>query len=491
MQALPAGARRATSACALACLTGLGLLAGCASGPDYQRPAVDAPPAFKEADGAWQPAQPQAADATQPWWQRYGDRRLNDLVEQANRANQTLAAAAAQYRQARAAVDAARAAGLPTLGLAAGGGRALSNSNGVHLGNDVNLGLNVGWEPDLWGAVQRAVEAGRAGAAASADDLAAARLSVQALLVQDYFQLQSLDRQIALYERTVAAYARALDLTRHQQAAGVALRSDVANAEAQWQAADAQRIDLVLQRSQLEHAIAILTGQAPATFSLAPATDDAAPLPQVPAGLPSALLQRRPDIAAAERRAAQANANIGVARAAYYPSLSLSGADGYNAADPRHLFEAPARVWSLGLGLAATLFDGGLRKSRDAQAVAAWDQAVAQYRQTVLGAFQEVEDNLAAQRWLAQEAAVQDRAAAASKLSEQLALQQYRAGTVTYLAVVVAQAQALANERLAVQLRGRQRVASVALVKATGGGFDADAPPAANAGLAATVAKNP
>jgi NodT family efflux transporter outer membrane factor (OMF) lipoprotein len=482
MHALPAGARRATSAWALACLSGL---VGCAAGPDYVRPPVDAAPAFKEDAGPWQTAQPQAIDSTHPWWTLYGDRRLDALVEQANRANQTLVAAAAQYRQARAAVDVAAAAALPTVGVAAGGGRALSNSNGVHLGNDVNLALDAGWEPDLWGGVKRAVEAGNAAAAASADDLAAARLSVQALLAQDYFLLQSLDRQIALYESTVAAYARALTLTQHQQTAGVALRSDVANAETQLQSADAQRIDLVLQRAQLEHAIAILTGQAPATFSLAAATDDAAPLPLLPAGLPSELLQRRPDIAGAERRAAQANANIGVARAAYYPSLSLSGALGYNGTDPRHLFEAPARVWSLGLGLAAALFDGGLRKARDTQAVAAWDQAVAQYRQTVLGAFQEVEDNLAAQRLLAQETAVQDRAVASAQLAERLALDQYRGGTATYLAVVVAQTQALANERLAVQLRGRQRLASVALIKATGGGWDAAAAPDA------TLARTP
>lgn len=455
----------------------LALLAGCAAGPDYRQPPVEIPAAYKEAAGPWKTAQPQAIDSQHPWWTLYGDATLNTLVAAAATANQSLRQAEAQYRQARAAADAARAGFFPTVGLAADASRARTNtSNVIHVGNAESVGLTAGWEPDLWGSVRRSVEAGQAGSEAGAADLAAARLSIQATLVQDYFQLRAVDRQAQLYASTVEAYHKALQLTQSQHAAGVALRSDVALAESQWQGAEAQHLDLQATRAQLEHAIAILTGQAPASFSLAPVEDLVTAVPVIPAGLPSELLERRPDIAAAERRMAQANAGIGVARAAWFPSLTLEAGGGVASSRLAPLFDAPNRVWSLGAALAATLFDGGLRAAHDAQAVAAYDATVAQYRQTVLAGFQEVEDNLATLRVLEQESVAQDRAVQAARVAEQLALNQYRAGTANYLGVVTAQALLLSNERAAVQLRGRQLVASAALIKATGGGWDRTTP---------------
>ncbi|WP_447577344.1 efflux transporter outer membrane subunit [Achromobacter kerstersii] len=453
-------------------------LAGCAAGPDYTRPAMDLPAAYKEA-GPWKPAEPGAIDGNMRWWEAYGDATLNTLIDQANAANQTIQQAQAQYRQARAAADAARAGFWPTEGVSASAQRARAKSNGVTaVSNGYAAALDVSWEPDLWGAVRRQVEASDATTQASEASLAAARLSIQAALAQDYLQLRAVDREKALYARTLQAYARTLKLTQSQYDAGVALRSDVAQAEAQLKTAQAQSIDLDASRSQLEHAIAILTGRTPAQFDL-PALPAGQPwtyqVPPVPTGLPSALLERRPDIAAAERNVASANAGIGVARAAYFPSLVLSASGGFGAASFAQWFNAPGRVWSLGALLAETVFDGGLRKARDAQAVAVFDASAAQYKQTVLGAFQEVEDNLSTLRVLDDEARVQDDAVAASRLSEQLALAQYRAGTTTFLTVAVAQALTLSNERAAVQLHGRQLVASVALVKAVGGGWNAAA----------------
>ncbi|NKI70396.1 efflux transporter outer membrane subunit [Collimonas pratensis] len=454
-------------------------LAGCAVGPDYVRPTMDVPAHYKES-GPWKQAEPKQIDSNHNWWEAYGDATLNTLMQQANQANQNIAQAEAQYRQARAAADAARAGFWPTVGASAGTGRARTNTNGSNLGDSYTVGLQGGWEPDVWGSVRRSVEAGDAGTQASAANLAAARLSIQATLAQDYLQLRVTDLLKDLYARTTAAYARSLKLTQSQYAVGVALRSDVALAESQLKTAEAQAIDLQAQRSQLEHAIAILTGQAPAGFKLAAAPADPqmaakmqANLPAIPAGLPSDLLERRPDIANAERNVAVANANIGVAKAAYFPALTLSASGGFNSASLAQWFDTPSRVWSLGAALAGTIFDGGLRRAHTAQAVAVYDAAVAQYKQTVLGGFQEVEDNLATLNVLDQESVAQGQAVKASQLAEQLALSQYRAGTATYLTVVTAQTLALSNERTLVQLVGRQLVASVALVKAVGGGWDA------------------
>lgn len=492
------GKRRASRwAAGLVAVAGL---AGCAVGPDYQRPAMDLPSGYKEA-GPWKTAQPGVIDGSQPWWEAYGDPTLNGLIVAANGANQTIQQAQAQYRQARAAADAARAGFWPTVGANVSAQRARAKSSGVvAVSNSYAAAIDVSWEPDLWGAVRRQVEASDASTQASEANLAAARLSIQAALAQDYLQLRTVDREKDLYARTLQAYERTLKLTRSQYDAGVALRSDVAQAEAQLKTAQAQAIDLDASRHQLEHAIAILTGRAPAQFSQAPLPPEQPwmlRVPAVPTGLPSDLLERRPDIAAAERQVASANAAIGVARAAYFPSLVLSASGGFGAASFAQWFNAPGRVWSLGAALAQTIFDGGLRRARDAQTVAAFDASAAQYKQTVLGAFQEVEDNLSTLRVLDDEARAQDQAVAASRLSEQLALAQYRAGTTTFLAVATAQALTLSNERNAVQLRGRQMVASVALIKAVGGGWNAsalntpDAQALAAAGAAPAAPKSP
>ena len=469
---LPPTMRRLRTACGLSALTLV--LAGCAVGPDYARPQMDLPQSYKE-DGPWQPATPGQIDSNHHWWEVYGDSQLNDLITQANAANQNIKQAEAQYRQAEAAARVARAGFWPTAGISAGATRAQTNTNGLNLGDAYSVGVNASWEPDLWGQIRRTVEAGDASSQASAASLAAARLSIQATLAQDYLQLRVTDLQKALYVSTVTAYTRSLQLTQHQYQAGVALRADVALAETQLLSAQAQLIDLDATRNQLEHAIAILLGKAPSAFTL-PAQNGTlqAQLPYIPTGLPSDLLQRRPDIANAERLAAAANANIGVAKSAYFPALTLSAGGGYSSASFANLFNTPARIWSLGAVLAQTLFDGGLRSARSDQAVAAFDASVAQYKQTVLGGFQEVEDNLSTLRVLDQESKVQDRAVSAAQLSERLALSQYQAGTATYLNVVTAQAAALSNQRTAVQLLGRQLVASVALIKATGGGWRAD-----------------
>lgn len=453
------------------------LLAGCAVGPDYVQPPVETPAAYKE-DSGWKPATPQRIDASRPWWDLYGDPTLSALMAQANRANQSIKQSEAAYRQARAIAEAARAGFWPTVGLNGGASRAKTDTNGIRLGDDYSLGLSASWEPDVWGAVRRAVEADDAGTQASAADLAGARLSIQSTLAQDYLQLRVTDLQRRLYAATTDAYAKSLALTQHQYAAGVALRSDVALAESQLASAQAQAVDLDATRNQLEHAIAVLTGQPPSTFSLAPldAASDAllATIPVIPAGLPSALLERRPDIAGAERRVLAANANIGVAQAAFFPQLMLSASGGFSSATIGALFNTPSRVFSLGATLAQTVFDGGLRRAHSDQAIAAYDATVAEYKQTVLAGFQQVEDDLSTLRVLEGESTLQARAVAASQLSERLALSQYRAGTSSYLNVVTAQTLSLSNQRTAAQLLGRQLVASVALIAATGGGWHAD-----------------
>jgi NodT family efflux transporter outer membrane factor (OMF) lipoprotein len=467
------------------------LLAACAAGPDYVRPTPPVPAAYKES-GPWKPATPRPAVDGQAWWRVFGDATLDGLMGDAARANQDIAQSEAQYREAKALADQARAGFFPTVGVNAGAGRSRSRSQGVvQTGNAFDLGLAASWEPDLWGSVRRQVEAGEASAQASADDLAAMRLSIQTTLAQDYLQLRVTDQLRDLYAATIAAYEKALQLTQAQHAAGVALLSDVTLAQSQLATAQAAAVDLDATRAGLEHAIAVLTGRAPAQFTLAPA--DAAhpfdaPLPEIPAGLPSELLEHRPDIAAAERRAAAANADIGVARAAYFPSLTLSASGGGAAAQISQLFDTPARVWSLGATLAGTLFDGGLRSARTAQAVAAYDAAVALYKQTVLSDFQQVEDQLATLRELARESGYQDQAVQAAQTSERLAILQYRAGTNSYLNVVTAQQLSLAARLAAVQLRGRQLAASVGLIAATGGGWRADRPDAVPSASAASAA---
>jgi NodT family efflux transporter outer membrane factor (OMF) lipoprotein len=447
----------------------------CTVGPDYVRPVADAPVAYKEMPPA-KPAEPADTSPRGRWWQIYGDAQLNALEDGVAAANQNLRAAEANYRQAQAAVQAARAGLYPTIGASVSADRARQGGTTQSL---YSLGLPVDWEVDLWGKIRRQVEASEESAQASAADLESTRLSLQAQLAQAYFSLRTADRQKKVLDETVAAFQRSLDLTQNRYNAGVAARSDVVQAEAQLQAAQVQAVDIGVTRAQLEHAIAALIGKAPAEFSLS-ATDVMTPVPPIPAAVPSELLERRPDIAAAERRVAAANAQIGVATAAFYPSLSLTGTLGFAGTSFSNWISLPNRFWSLGAALATPLFDAGLRKAQRDETIAAYDAAVANYRQTVLAGFQEVEDNLAALRILEEESRVQQTALQSARKAEELALNQYRAGLVNYISVVLLQAAALNAENNTVQLDGRRLVASATLVKALGGGWSASDLPSAS-----------
>ena len=463
-----------------AALLSLLLLAGCAVGPDYQRPAMETPSAYKEAEG-WKQAEPRDDALRGNWWELYGDAQLNALVQQVAISNQNVRAAAAQYRQAAALLDATQAQLFPTLssGVSASRGQGTSSPSsastvtpGAPVRNTARVSLNASWEADVWGRIRRSVESNEALALASAADLRAAQLSAQATLVQSYLQLRVLDAQRRMLDETVTAYERSLQITRNRYDAGVAGRVDVAQAQSQLNSTQAQAIDLGVQLAQFEHAIATLIGKAPANFRLEP--NDALPaLPVIPLALPSQLLERRPDIAAAERNMAAANAQIGIAQAAYFPDLSISGSGGYQSSSFSQLLTLPNRFWSLGPTLALTLFDAGARSAQKAQAVAGYDKNVALYRQTVLNAFQEVEDNLAALRILADEAVPQKSAAIASAEALALTNNQYQAGTVSYLNVVTTQAASLAAARNELDITGRRLLASAALLKALGGNWNA------------------
>ncbi len=450
---------------------GLALLvfAGCAVGPNYQRPTVDAP-AFKET-GDWKPATPGAQLPRGKWWETYGDPVLNGLEDRIEVSSNTLHIAEAQYRQAQAAATIAGAALFPAITADGSADRSRSPGRGAipgSIGNTFGAGLAASWEFDLWGRVRRSAEAGRAAAEASSADLESVRLSVHAVLAQTYFSLRVADTEVKLYAHIVADYQRSLKMTQNRYAQGVDARADVVAAEAQLKTAQAQGIDLALQRAQLEHAIAVLLGQPPAAFSLAP-SDLTIPPPVPPSLIPSQQLEHRPDIAGAERRLAAASAQIGVAEGGYFPVISLSGSAGYQGQSYNHLFSVPNEIWSAGAGAVMPLFEAGKIRAQVRQARAAYDESLANYRQTVLTAFQEVEDNLAAAGILSQEAAMQDEAVTAARQSATITLNQYQAGTVSYLNVVTAQAAQLDAERTAVQLLGRRLNASVTLLKAAGG----------------------
>ena len=458
----------------------LAVLSACTVGPDYVRPTAETPAAFKESEG-WKTAQPRDQELRGKWWEAYNDPLLNELVEQVSVSNQNLAQAAAQFRQARSLVQSARAGYLPSVGAGASVTRSQSPSGFVGQNQNLNargpstsysVSLDATWELDLWGRVRRTVESNDAGAQASAADLQALRLSVQAELAQDYFQLRALDTQKQLYADTIAAYQRTLTLTQNQYTAGIVAKVDVIQAQTQLKTTQASALDIGVQRAQLEHAIAALIGKPASTFTLTAARLTALP-PALPAGIPSDLLERRPDIAAAERRMAAANAQIGVAKAAYYPSLTLSASGGFQSSSLSNLLTVPSRFWSLGPNLAQALFDGGLRRAKTDQAISAYDANVAGYRQTVLTGLKEVEDNLAALRILEDEAAIQDEAVQNARQSVMLTTNQYKAGIVSYLNVVLVQATALLNERAAVDIQNRRLAASVLLVKALGGGWNA------------------
>lgn len=457
-------------------------LTACTLGPDYVRPDAETPPAYKELEG-WKSAQPSDHAIGGKWWKAFNDPLLDKLQEQVDMSNQNIAQAEAQYRQARALVQSARAGYLPTIsaGASADRSRASAGGNTFNRGvrNSYAVSADAAWELDLWGRVRRGVESSQASAQATAADLQALRLSVQAELAQNYFLLRALDTQKQILEETLQAYQRTLELTQNQYAAGVVARADVVQAQTQLKSTQAQALDIGVQRAQVEHAIALLVGKPASTFSIAPAPLNADP-PKIPVGLPSELLERRPDIAAAERAMAAANAEIGVARAAYFPTLTLSATAGFQSTTLSNLVSAPNRFWSVGPALAQTLFDGGARRALNDQAVAAYDANVAFYRQTVLTGFKEVEDNLAALRILEEEARVQEEAVQSARLSVQLTTNQYKAGLVSYLSVIVVQASALNVERTAVDIRNARLVASVNLIKALGGGWDASALPTAD-----------
>ncbi|WP_454668227.1 efflux transporter outer membrane subunit [Achromobacter kerstersii] len=473
------------------------LLGACAVGPDYQRPELDVGASYKEAQGqdqveGWKRAQPRDDADRGAWWLVYDDATLNGLVDRLNTSNQTIAQAEANYRQALGLVRAARAGFYPTVGASAGMSRAgtgsgngsSSVSNGSNVSNQYTVTGSVSWELDVWGRVRRSTESSEASAAASLADLAATRLSAQAALVQTYLQLRVLDEQKRLLDATVAAYEKSLQLTQNRYAVGVAGQADVAVARTQVESTRAQSIDLDWQRGQYEHAIAVLMGQAPSHFSLPPAVF-ALQLPQIPVGLPSELLERRPDVAAAERRAAAANAQIGVAEAAWFPSLTLSADGGFRNGQFAELLTAPARFWSLGPALALTIFDGGARAAHVEQARASYDSQAAAYRQAALVGLREVEDYLIQLRVMENEQVVQRRALESARESLRLIQNQYQAGLVDYLSVAVVDATALNSERNALSLLGTRLVASVNLIVALGGGWDglpavqqADAAPA-------------
>ncbi|GAB2869221.1 efflux transporter outer membrane subunit [Paraburkholderia jirisanensis] len=459
------------------------VLAGCAVGPDYRRPETAIPASYKEAAEGWKVAQPADQQDRGAWWTIYNDPQLNALEDKLNTSNQTIAQFAAAYRQARALTAEARSAYFPVLSLTGNGERQQSpaRSGGFvsgtgsvgssgQISNSFRLSGDASWEPDLWGQVSRTVAAQKAGQQAAAADLANARLSAQATLAQTYFTLRSLDAQQKLLDDTVASFERSLQLTQNRYGQGVAARADVVQAQTQLQSAQAAAIDNGVARAQNEHAIAVLLGEPASTFALQQAPLDATP-PGVPAQLPSALLERRPDIASAERKAAAANEQIGVAIAAYFPTLTIDATGGFESSVFSQLLTAPARFWTVGPQLAATLFDFGLRSAQTDAARATYDQNVATYRQAVLTAFQDVEDNLASQRILGKEIVVQEQAVQSAQQALDIVTNQYKSGTVDYLNVLTAQTTAFTAEQKLASIQGQRMVSSVGLVKALGGGW--------------------
>ena len=470
-------------------------MAACLVGPTYQRPTAPVPAAYKElaekqaAMGlAWKAAQPNDAAGRGKWWTLLGDPGLDDLEEMVAVSNQTIAMAEAQYRGARALVGGVRSSLFPSIGIGVSAGRSsgvTTRSPGAGQAapavDSFEVPVTMSWTLDIFGRIRRSVQAGLANAQASAADLEGVRLAMQAEAAMDYLALRGLDAEIDLLNRTAAGYQTALGLTENRFKQGVVSGVDVAQAKTQLDATRAQATDLSLSRAKVEHALAVLVGKPPAEFAVPPAALRIA-APDIPAGLPSELLERRPDIAAAERRMAAANAQIGVAVAGYFPSLGLSGTAGYLDSKLAGLFSLPNRLWSLGASLFETLFNGGQRRALKEQAVAAYDAAVADYRETVLTAFAQVEDNLAALRILAEEARYQNDAVSEAELALKLANNRYGNGVTSYLEVVTAQSTALTNERLAVDLLTRRLTAGVALIEALGGGWHASDPAPRDAG---------
>jgi NodT family efflux transporter outer membrane factor (OMF) lipoprotein len=461
----------------LAVLAPVILLAGCTVGPQYHTPTMQTPDAYKE-NKDWKVASPQDAAVREKWWEVYNDPQLNSLEDQVNISNQSIAAAAAAYQEARALVREARAQYFPVVGASA----AITNQRPVaprtstvpnSSFTEYSLpSFDASWEPDLWGRVRNTVRANVAAAQASAGDLENTKLSMQAELAVDYFQLQGQDALIKLLDETVSAYQESLRLNRVLLATGIGSDENVAQAETQLESTQALATNLEILRAQYEHAIAMLAGQPASTFSI-PAQPLMAAPPDVPLGVPSQLLERRPDIAAAERGVAQANAQIGVAVAAFYPNVTLSASAGLGSTSISSLFTWPSRVWSVGPAISETIFDAGLRRATVQQFQSAYDQTVANYRNTVLTAFQQVEDNIAELRILSVELGQQDTAVKSADRNLQLATDRYRLGIDPYLNVITAQTTLLSNQQTDVNLRILQMTTSVNLIKALGGGWNA------------------
>ena len=476
-----APARVTRTALALASLAALG---ACTALAPSQPPTAPTSASYLEPPPGWMAAAPSDTLSRGPWWTLFNDPVLDQLAPQVAVSNQTVAAAAAAVEESRAAVREQRAAFFPTLSLDAGvtrsgvGGRTSSSSSsgttvstGSSTGNRYSLGLGASWEPDLWGKIANTVSAATATAQASEADLANATLSAQAAFVTDYLSVREADAEIATLQATIVGYQRALTITQNRYNAAIAQKSDVLQAQTQLASAQADLASLQQQRAQLFHAMAVLAGQAPATFSLPAGDWNATTVPAIPVGLPSDLLQRRPDIASAERRVAAANANIGVARAAYFPSLSLSANGSQGATRLGDLFNASSFAWSLGVSLAETIFDGGARTARVEEAQASWKQTVAQYRQTVLTAFSAVEDQLAAASSLEQQQALRKIASQAADQTEQEMQNRYKQGLVAYTDVVTAQASALSARRALMQVSLNRQTSAISMVSALGGGW--------------------
>lgn len=458
-------------------------LSACTVGPDYQVPLVaDIPDEYKELND-WSRAQPRDHELTGNWWVLFNDPYLNFLEQQVNINNQTILQAEAQYKQAQSLVQNARAAYYPTITATTSFNRfqaASGQSVAVAGIRDLfSFVTSFAWEPDLWGRIRRQVEASQATAQANAANIQSVKLLMQATLAEDYFQLRALDAQKKVLDDTVTAFEKTLAITQNRYAVGVVSKADVVQAQTQLESAKAQAINTGVMRSQLDHAIAVLAGKTPAQLSV-PVSAVIAAIPAIPTVVPSQLLERRPDIAAAERLVAAANAQIGVAKAAYFPRLNLAAQNGYQATGFDNFLNNAIRFWSLGpAALAIPLFDGGARGAQLDSARQSYDASVAAYRQTVLTGFQEVEDSLSAIRILAEQMQAQVKAVEAARKAAELVTNQYLSGTVSYLNVMTAQTAALTNERAQATLLGQQLTATVQLVKALGGGWDAAQLPSA------------
>ena len=476
-------------------LSGIALLAGCTVGPKYSRPSVTTPAAYKENPpqsyeqaGIWKPAQPSDQDLRGKWWETFGDPQLNALEEQVTVSNQDLKAAEARFREARAMVGFNRAAEFPTIAVGPSASYVKDSNNTPAFPTTVSrsgagdflLPVDLSYEVDLWGRVRRTVAAAREETQATAADLATASLSLHAELAIDYFELRSADAQKEILDNTVKAYTDAYQLTETRFEGGASPRSDVAQAKTQLEDARVQDTDVTVERAAYEHAIAVLMGKPPAEFSLAAAPMNLNP-PAIPSAVPSELLERRPDIAAAERRVAEANEQIGIAKAAYYPTLSLNGSAGFESTHVANLLSGPNALWAVGPQLIETLFDGGRRRATSQAAWANFDAQTANYRQTTLTGFQQVEDNLAALRILEREGQQQRDATASADDWLEVSTNRYKGGVDNYLQVIIAQTTDLTNQRNEVDILRRRMDASVLLVKALGGGWDAsELPPQAS-----------